>query len=216
VLRGSQILAVLGVGNKPADYTPEDVKTIAALADFAWDIVENKRAEEALQQQATTDEITGVTNRRHFLALASQELKRAIRHQRPLSIALIDLDHFKQINDTHGHAGGDQALKIFTQICQQHIRAIDLIARFGGDEFVLLLPVTTGEQAYEVLERVRLALIVEALELNGEPLLITISVGIAVCHPGEPETLETLLGHADQALYRAKKAGRNRVSVDPR
>ena len=214
VLRGSQVVAVLGVGNKPTDYTPEDVKTIAALADFAWDIVENKRVEEALQQQAITDELTGVTNRRHFLAMAAQELKRVVRLRHALSIALIDLDHFKLINDTHGHAGGDQALKIFTQICQQHIREIDLLARFGGDEFILLLPVTTGEQARTVLERVRQALIVQRPTFHGGPVTLTISVGIAACDAGEAQSLETLLGRADQALYHAKKAGRNRVSVD--
>jgi diguanylate cyclase (GGDEF)-like protein len=213
VLRGSQIVAILGVGNKAAEYTPEDVKTIAALADFAWDIVENKRAEEALQQQATTDELTGVMNRRHFLTMASHELKRVARLNHPLSVALIDLDYFKQVNDTYGHAGGDQVLKMFTRICQQHIREIDLLARFGGDEFVLLLPVTTGEQAYEVVERVRLALTVQVVELNGGRVPITISVGIAACHTSEPQVLEILLDRADQALYHAKKAGRNRISL---
>ncbi|MEI6778110.1 MAG: diguanylate cyclase [Chloroflexales bacterium] len=214
VLRGSQIVAVLGVGNKSADYTSEDVKIITSLADFAWDIVENKRAEEALQQQATTDELTGVTNRRHFLAMASHELKRMARLQHPLSIALIDLDHFKQINDTHGHVGGDQALRIFTRICQQHIRAIDLLARFGGDEFVLLLPTTTSKQAHDVVERVRLALTVQAVEITNGPVSMTISVGIATCHVGEPQSLDMLLERADLALYRAKKAGRNRIDVD--
>lgn len=214
VLRGSQIVAVLGVGNKLTDYTSEDVKTIASLADFAWDIVESKRAEEALQQHATTDELTGVTNRRHFLAMASHELKRMARLQHPLSIALIDLDHFKQINDTHGHVGGDQALRIFTRICQQHIRAIDLLARFGGDEFVLLLPMTTGKQAHDVVERVRLALTVQAVELANVPVSMTISVGIAAYHPDEPQSLDMLLERADLALYRAKKAGRNRIDVD--
>ena len=214
VLRGSQIVAVLGVGNKLADYTSEDVKTIASLADFAWDIVENKRVEEALQQQATTDELTGVTNRRHFLAMASHEIKRMARLQHPLSLALMDLDHFKQINDTHGHVGGDQALRIFTRICQQHIRAIDLFARFGGDEFVLLLPMTTGKQAHDVVERVRLALTVQAVELTNGPVSMTISVGIAAYHPGEPQSLDMLLERADLALYRAKNAGRNRISVD--
>ncbi len=214
VLRGSQIVAILGVGNKLVDYTAEDVKTIAALADFAWDIVESKRVEEALHQQATTDELTGVTNRRHFLALASHELNRMARLQHPLSIALIDLDHFKQINDTYGHVGGDRALKIFTQICQQHIRAIDLLARFGGDEFILLLPITTVEQARDVLERVRVALTIQAVELTNGPVSMTISVGIAACHAGESQSLETLLERADHALYRAKEAGRNRIGVD--
>jgi diguanylate cyclase (GGDEF)-like protein/PAS domain S-box-containing protein len=174
------------------------------------DSTERKRFQEELRQQATTDELTRVSNRRHFLELAHSEIKRAVRLNRPPAIALIDIDHFKQINDSFGHAAGDQALIAFTKICQKHIREIDVFARFGGDEFVLLLPETNQEQAYEVVERVRLALTTQPIDLDGKPVALTISAGISSLS-GDQESTDTLLGQADQALYRAKETGRNNV-----
>jgi diguanylate cyclase (GGDEF)-like protein len=123
---------------------------------------------------------------------------------------LIDIDHFKQVNDTFGHAAGDQALITFTKICQRHIREIDVFARFGGDEFVLLLPETNQEQAYEVLERIRLAVTAQPIELDGKPVMLTISSGISSLSVNQ-ESLDAVLSQADQALYRAKEVGRNKV-----
>jgi diguanylate cyclase (GGDEF)-like protein/PAS domain S-box-containing protein len=184
------------------------------LVSVSRDITERKRLKEELQLQASTDELTGVINRRHFLALAHNELRRALRLKLPLSIALIDIDYFKAINDTHGHAAGDQALKAFTRVCQKHIREIDVFARFGGDEFVLLFPKTSIEQAYHAVERVRLALESQPLEFEDLSVSLTISSGIA-SSSSDPETFDTLLKWADQALYQAKEAGRNRVVVAP-
>ncbi len=135
--------------------TDQSVDYFVALIQ---DITERKRLEKILQQQATTDELTGLFNRRYFLELAPRELKRATRRHDSISVALLDVDHFKQINDTYGHQAGDQALIAFAKICQQHIREMDMLARFGGDEFVLLLPEADSEQACEVVERIRLAL----------------------------------------------------------
>jgi diguanylate cyclase (GGDEF)-like protein/PAS domain S-box-containing protein len=174
------------------------------------DITERKKLQEELRQQATTDELTRISNRRHFMELAQSEIKRALRLKRSPAIALIDIDHFKQVNDTFGHSAGDQALIAFTKICQKQIREIDVFARFGGDEFVLLLPETSQEQAYEVLERVRLVLTAQPLDLGGNPVALTISAGIASLSD-DKETFDTLLSQADQALYRAKEAGRNKV-----
>jgi diguanylate cyclase (GGDEF)-like protein/PAS domain S-box-containing protein len=174
------------------------------------DITERKKYQEELRQQATTDELTRVSNRRHFIELATNEIKRAVRLKRPPAIALIDIDHFKQINDTYGHAAGDQALVGFTQICQRQIRQIDVFARFGGDEFVVLLPETNQEQAYEVIERIRSTLMAQPLELDGKPVPITISSGIASLS-SDQESFEMLLNQADQALYHAKELGRNKV-----
>jgi diguanylate cyclase (GGDEF)-like protein/PAS domain S-box-containing protein len=174
------------------------------------DITERKKLQEELRQQATTDELTRISNRRHFMELAQSEIKRAVRFKRPPAIALIDIDHFKQINDTFGHAAGDQALVAFTKICQNLIREIDVFARFGGDEFVLLLPETNQEQAYKVVERIRLALATQPIVLDGKPVAFTISAGIAsLC--GDQESIDTILSQADQALYRAKETGRNNV-----
>ncbi len=177
------------------------------------DISERKRLEEELQNRAVTDELTGIFNRRHLLELAPGEIKRAMRLKHPLSIALIDIDHFKHLNDTYGHAVGDQVLLAFTKTCQKNIREIDIFARFGGDEFVLVFPATKLDQAFEVVERVRRDLTAHVLQFNGKPVSITISSGISGL-VSDAVTLDSLLERADQALYRAKAAGRNCVMVE--
>jgi diguanylate cyclase (GGDEF)-like protein/PAS domain S-box-containing protein len=178
------------------------------------DITERKRLEAELQLQATLDELTGISNRRYFLKLATNEIKRALRLNHPLTIAILDIDHFKNINDSYGHASGDQALVAFSQICQEQLREIDLFARIGGDEFALLLPETNPTQSVMAVERVRIAIAAQVLTLAGEPVTITISAGIAGLE-GQCETLDALMDRADQALYRAKGAGRNRIEVAP-
>jgi diguanylate cyclase (GGDEF)-like protein/PAS domain S-box-containing protein len=174
------------------------------------DITDRKRLEEKLLHQATTDELTAISNRHHFLELALSELKRSTRFDRPLSLLMLDIDHFKQINDTYGHAVGDQALIFLTKICLKNIRDIDIFARLGGDEFVLLLPETNSERAYEIAERLLLTLKEESLECPGMQVPITLSVGIASL-TNIQETIESLLARADKALYQAKETGRNRI-----
>ena len=321
VIRGTLIVAVVGVGNKPTDFTSQDVDTIVSLADLAWDIAERKRTEIALQQSegrlhdliaansdgmvvvdaegiicygnpaasdllkipheelvgssfglpivseqsyeidlllpgkhtrtvemrvsqltwndklatlvalrdtterkrlqrellkhATTDDLTGISNRRHFLELAEQEMKRFIRYKQPLTVVIIDIDYFKQINDRFGHAAGDDALASFAKICQKNIREIDLLARFGGDEFVLLLPGADCDQAYQMIERLRLVLIGSpiAFSSSDHKLHLTFTAGIAEML-GDEDTLDTLLVRADQILYRLKETGRNRVGIE--
>jgi diguanylate cyclase (GGDEF)-like protein/PAS domain S-box-containing protein len=174
------------------------------------DITERKRLKEELQQQATMDALTGIFNRRQFQHLVLGELKRANRLKRSLAVVLIDIDHFKHVNDTLGHAAGDLTLLAFTKICQKNIREIDIFARFGGDEFALLLPEASFEQAYVVVDRIRKAVTSQPIDLNGKLVSITISSGIANLSDDE-ETFDKLLSQADQALYRAKEAGRNKV-----
>ncbi len=174
------------------------------------DIHERKQLQMQLQQRATIDDLTGVFNRGHFLDIAQIEVKRAIRNRHPLVIVLSDIDHFKQINDTYGHATGDRVLVLFSKICQKNIRDIDIFARFGGDEFVLLLSETDLENAFKVVERIRQALVKESADINGGSISITVSSGLA-CVKSQVDTLDSLLGRADNALYRAKAAGRNRV-----
>ena len=180
------------------------------LRGIIVDITERKQLEDELHHQATTDSLTGVFNRRHFEQLATAEMKRAIRLGHPLTIVLIDIDHFKHVNDTYGHAAGDQALLTFTTLCQKNIREIDIFSRFGGDEFALLLPEANSRQAYAVIERIRQAIATEPINLDGKLISLTISSGIAsVSDAGED--FDKLLIKADQALYRAKEAGRNKI-----
>ncbi len=178
------------------------------------DITERKRLEYELNQQATLDALTGITNRRYFLELAHGELKRSLRLKHPLALVMMDIDHLKSVNDTYGHAVGDQTLMAFTKICQKNIRDIDIFARIGGDEFVLLLPETNQEQAFIPVERIREILAAHPIELSGMPVLITLSSGISIL-ASEKETIEDLMGRADQALYQAKEGGRNKVVIGP-
>jgi diguanylate cyclase (GGDEF)-like protein len=196
------------------DATIQVVRTAAEMIITffqGWEAVGALRAsEDALRQQATTDALTGAVNRRRFIELATGEIKRATRLGHPLALATIDIDYFKSINDTYGHSIGDQALIVLTRICLGHIREIDVLARFGGDEFVVLFPETTAGDAQAVMERVSLALTAQPVDVSGKPVVLTISVGIAGI-ASESMSLDTLLDHADHALYQAKEAGRNRV-----
>lgn len=177
------------------------------------EIAERKRLEAELREQAITDELTGVHNRRYFLELAQVELDRAFRLHHPFAIVLVDLDYFKQINDTYGHATGDLVLKTFTQICRNHIRAIDVFARFGGDEFALFLPGTDCATASQVIERVRAVLLANPIQVDDTSVLLSLSAGVA-CLNAQRESFDQLLSRADHALYRAKQAGRNCIMVE--
>jgi len=176
------------------------------------EISERKKAEQKLEQQATTDELTGIANRRHFLAVASRELKRSERLKRPLSLALIDIDYFKTINDSYGHAAGDHALILVAKTMHSNIREIDFLARIGGDEFALLVPEADLFTAKSVLERVRLTLSAQPIGLNGIPLKITISVGISSTDHVQYD-FDSLSSSADKALYQSKQTGRNRITL---
>ena len=169
--------------------------------------------ERRLLARATTDPLTGLLNRAAFRERARAEIARAERTGRALSVAMLDLDHFKAFNDTHGHPAGDAALSAVAGAITRTIRAIDLAGRYGGEEFVLLLVEADAVAAVRALERLRKA--VAALESPRVAQPITISVGIAVhTPPFEHSTLEGLVARADATLYAAKEAGRNKVMVE--
>lgn len=177
-------------------------------------VAERTRAlEEAnakLNQLATQDPLTGVLNRRRFLELARVEMRRAKRHGRALSLFLLDLDRFKQVNDTHGHAAGDEVLCTVVARARAVLRDADQIARFGGEEFVVLLPETDEDAALAVAERLRRAIAGLPVDVEGLAVPVTASIGVAAWTAAEP-SLEHTLRRADAALYEAKQAGRNRV-----
>jgi diguanylate cyclase (GGDEF)-like protein/hemerythrin-like metal-binding protein len=174
-----------------------------------YDITELRRLQEELRQQASVDELTGAVNRRRFHEIAHGELLRAARFHQPLSLALVDLDYFKQINDRYGHAAGDHALRTLVDICRRNLREIDVLARLGGDEFVLLLIGTHAGQAQEALDRIRLSVNATSLDYGEHCFGFSISVGFTIA--GSNDSLQGMLERADRGLYQAKEAGRNRV-----
>jgi diguanylate cyclase (GGDEF)-like protein len=168
-----------------------------------------------LEVLASRDPLTHLSNLRHFHHLAAMELEHARRMGRTFSLLALDIDHFKQINDAHGHATGDSALKAFAAICRAALREPDILGRLGGEEFAVALPNTGAQGAAIIADRLRK--MVEELHPrvlpDGGSLSFTVSIGIASCGPDSYPSIPELLGLADEALYQSKKAGRNRVTV---
>jgi len=169
------------------------------------------RANAQLTKLAITDPLTGVFNRRHFFDLAQQELARAQRYGHSLSAIMLDLDHFKQINDQHGHLAGDCVLQTTAKRIRDNIRDIDILGRYGGEEFSVLLPNTALSGAQEIAERVCKIIGSEDVNVNGEEILVTASLGLVSVEELANVRIELLFDQADQALYKAKQTGRNRV-----
>jgi diguanylate cyclase len=173
-----------------------------------------KSTEAVLRRLSITDSLTGAYNRRHFIEEGQRELERARRYSRPLSILLMDLDYFKQINDTYGHMTGDEVLRRFVVCCQRLLRNCDVLGRLGGEEFAILLPETDIAGAAVLAERIRAAVEQIVIENERGPVRITVSIGASGCATARC-SVDELLSSADKALYRAKSAGRNRVECDP-
>ncbi len=178
------------------------------------EIKQKKLLEEELRAIATTDSLTGVYTRRQLMEFGENEVKRFVRAKRPLCILMLDIDHFKNVNDTYGHAAGDAALKSFAATCAESVRSTDIIGRIGGEEFVVIMPETKSEKAFEVAQRIRQNL--EAKEICMQDLnlslKITVSIGMhsAVKADG---SFEQMIAKADNALYEAKRGGRNSVVI---
>jgi diguanylate cyclase (GGDEF)-like protein len=196
----------------PAGGFTDDTRKLAEwLASQAAIALENARLHEIVQRQAITDELTGLVNRRRFLAALDTEIVRARRLGGPLSVVLADLDDFKRINDRFGHPAGDAVLLAFADLMRAHVREVDVAGRLGGEEFAILLPETDLLGAAAGAERLRQALYERPLELEGRTLEVTASFGVAELAPGQ--SADELLRAADAALYRAKEQGKNRVSA---
>lgn len=207
------------VGNPPRRYL--DFR-ISPLTDnrrqlmgrlIVWrDITELKQAQIELYELATRDSLTQAMNRRRFLELTDRALARAARFGHPLSLALLDIDNFKTINDVHGHIVGDQVLQAFVRVCQKSTRNSDLFARWGGDEFIILLTETDLEQASQFVSRMSNAIAETLIEIGSLSISLTISMGLSALF-SPSDTLEALVSRADQALYAAKRAGRNQTMI---
>ncbi len=184
---------------------------ITSIVGSAQDITERKRAEEHLRYLATTDELTGLYNRRHFMEILDTEIERAKRYGQSLALISLDIDHFKTINDTHGHAVGDAALEHLAAQLLACKRQPDSLGRLGGEEFALIAPHTDRAGATELAERIRSELERTPIELESTSLHPTISLGVTALNVQDNDTIDALLKRADDALYEAKRTGRNRT-----
>ena len=177
------------------------------------DVTEQKKLEDDLKTLASTDPLTGILNRRSFLERAEQERDRALRYGHALSVAMIDVDHFKKINDRFGHQCGDLALQHLVAVISEQLRTPDIFGRLGGEEFGVLLPAVEDVSAAVPAERYRRAIEQTPLKVKGlqDQIRLSVSIGLA-CLQGDGDSLNLLLQRADTALYAAKSAGRNRIS----
>lgn len=172
-------------------------------------------AREALRIQATRDALTGLWNRRAILDILTNEMRRAERDRSPVGIVLCDLDHFKRVNDTYGHAGGDSVLQTTAQRMAAGVRAYDAIGRYGGEEFLLVLPGCNDEATIHQADRLRVALASNAIPIRDGEFIVTASFGCTSWTPATRATIEAIIGVADDALYEAKRQGRNRLVSIP-
>jgi diguanylate cyclase (GGDEF)-like protein len=177
------------------------------------DVTAQRLVEERLRALAVTDPLTGLNNRRHFSSIGGAAFTTAVDPERPLSALLVDIDHFKKVNDTYGHLTGDEVLRTVSQRMRGVLRKEDLLARMGGEEFAVLLTWMSSEEVLEVAERLRLAIAATPVATASATIEVRVSIGVAHRGAGDAD-LEQLLGRADRALYAAKNGGRNRVIVD--
>ena len=224
-LPNGEVRVVHGQGRKVFSDASKQTKIIGTVQDIheydqakmlgvIQDITERKVLENKLEEQANTDYLTGCDSRRHFLERAEQEFSRIHRYGGQMSMLMLDLDHFKNINDKYGHQVGDVTLKKLAQVCKGLMREVDVIGRLGGEEFAIMLPETGSERAREVAERLCQAVALAEVPMgDAPPLHFTTSIGVAVLTAEDPR-IDTIINRADRALYIAKNAGRNRVCAD--
>lgn len=218
--RNGRILGVLSLGSRDARRFSPDMATdfLERFGAVVSVCLENMWNRERLKRIGLTDPLTGLSNRRYFDQRLREEVVRGVRYGAPLACLLIDIDHFKRVNDTHGHPTGDRALRAASTCMRAQLRVTDTLARYGGEEFAALLVQTEQNWAATVADRVRRAVArLEVFDDSGVPVPLTISIGLASVDPREGGNLDDLptrlLGAADAALYEAKRGGRDRVVI---
>ena len=197
----------------PNAYSPDQVRLLETITSHAVIAIENARLYKQAQTAATTDDLTGLLTRRELFRRADQELSRANRYRHHLAMAMIDFDHFKGVNDTYGHLAGDQVLRSMARICQENMRLVDVVGRYGGEEILVLMPETTAEQALQAIERLRAQIEKTEVIIDDASISVTISAGVAGLRRDGGMSLEGLITQADVALFMAKSAGRNQVCI---
>lgn len=220
MIRRGQLVGVLHLGSNNASRFTSDHEShfLHRLATIGAFCLENTANLEHLVLSGLTDVLTGLHNRRYLDRRLSEEVTRSARYGSPLSCLFIDADHFKSVNDTHGHHAGDQVLREISLRVRECLRASDIATRFGGEEFALLLPQTDQDEALKLAERIRKRICEQSVMLeSGQRLQITVSIGVSqLAIPVSENGAEKLLNDADGALYEAKRQGRNRVRHAPR
>jgi two-component system cell cycle response regulator len=181
--------------------------------DRAYDLESAISDRERFQEMARTDALTGCYNRRALFERLEREVERVKRYEKGLALLLVDLDNFKDVNDARGHLGGDGVLRQVGELLRREARSVDIVARFGGDEFVVVLPETSQEGAVIFAERLRRKIGDQDFSEAGAALFVTVSIGVAAMGASQPETAEGLIARADSAMYEAKGGGRNQVGT---
>jgi len=205
------VVAVYGSAHA-GGFGPDDIETLEALVRQAETAIDNVFLHQDAQRLSITDGLTGLWNRREFDLRARQEVDRASRYQRTMALVMCDLDHFKDLNDTWGHQGGDAVLVELSERLKRSTREIDWVVRYGGEEFALIVPETDIEHAATLAERIRRAVADAPFEYDGQPIAVTVSLGVAA-FPESGRSVRELVTAADAALYDAKRAGRNQVRI---
>jgi len=208
--RSGRLGMLLLAARQPDAYGAAEIEIGAALAVQSMVAYENACLFTQVRQLATVDGLTGLNNRRQFFDLATERLAGARAHGRPLAAIMLDIDHFKQINDDHGHQVGDEVLREVSARLRRHLRDTDILGRYGGEEFAI---VVSDRDPAAVAERLRSCVAGASVETAAGPLWVTTSAGVSDLR-ADDTGLEDLLVRADAALYRAKQAGRNRVQLD--
>jgi diguanylate cyclase (GGDEF)-like protein len=204
-------VGVLAFGRRKLDaFTQGNIDFLQIVSNHVAMVVRNARMYERTKELATQDELTGLANRRHLLERMEHEFRRHRRFSTPMAVLMIDIDHFKRYNDEHGHSYGDEVLRRVARVLEASMRDVDVIGRYGGEEFAILLPSANAEQALIVADKLRRNVAEQTQDMGGTG--VTISVGLAVADHATTSPME-LIELADQALYRAKAEGRNRVSA---
>lgn len=207
-----QVTGLIALYNVSArSFTDDDARIAELFASQVAIAMDNSRRVELMEKQAETDQLTGLYNRRAFAVMGEREVGRARRYRRPLALILFDIDHFKDVNDTYGHLVGDHVLRVLTKRVTDTTRATDIVCRYGGEEFIVLMPEAGREEALAMAERLREEISRMTVVTEGSTLSLTISLGVASLDPAGQDDLESLISRADRAMYQAKAAGRNTV-----